>query len=195
MARMATPLSGTIRMTLAALGLALMGPTFGCTPTPPPTAQGLPPENQRAARQSQCGQNVIVCTVSFPTPVINVVALEGQEVFETPDGFRVVGVTGGGSEAVQLVGSDSTAGQGATEIFFSWSFGATDDDPCTLEPGEEFSAEADPQVFMRAGLHYIRLTVTNDLPSLETVEAGECGTFENFRRYDFIEVEIEVIND
>ena len=85
-------------------------------------------------------------------------------------------------------------GQGATQIFFSWSAGAADPDPCSLTPGTEFSTQADPQVFMQAGLHYIRLTVFNDLPPINDLDAGACGTFQNFVRQDFEEFEVEVVD-
>ena len=160
-----------------------------------PNPGGLPPGNKRSAFQSPCAQNVIACTVTFPTAEVSLEALGDQVVTPTDAGFIVQGSDSDGAELVQLIGSDSTAGEGAAEIFFSWSSGAVDDDPCSLEPGEEFSTEAEPQVLLQAGFHYIRLTVTNDLAELESIDSGECGTFENFRRYDFVEVEIEVIDD
>ena len=155
---------------------------------------GLPPETQRAAFQSQCAQNVITCTVSFPEAVVRVEATGNQQATETAAGFRVRGYDGDGVEIVQLIGSDSNRGQGASEIFYSWSVGASDGDPCTLVPGEPFSTEANPQVLLQARLHYVRLTVTNDLPPLDTIDSPECGTFENFRKQDFQEVEIEVVD-
>ena len=158
------------------------------------TAQGLAPEGQRAAFQSQCAQNVITCTVSFPVAVIGTGFLPGQVVTTTPAGLRIDGQDGDGVELVQLVGSGSTAGQGATQIFYSWSAGAIDPDPCTLTAGAEFSTQADPQVLLQAGFHYIRLTVRNDLPPIDSLDAGACGTFTNYPRQDFEEFEIEVVD-
>lgn len=183
-------------LSLLAIGFALT--VAGCTgsgPGPQPGPGGLPGENRRQAFQSRCAQNVIACTVSFPAAEISVTATGDQAVDVIATGFRVEGSDGDGAELVQLDGSGSARGQGATELFFSWSSAAGDDDPCTLTPGDEFSTAAEPQVLLQEGFHYIRLTVSNDLPSLDTLDAGECGTFENFARSDFIEIEIEVIDD
>ena len=156
--------------------------------------QGLPPENQRSAFQSQCAQNVITCTTTFPVPVIGTGFLPGQVVTTTATGFRVQGADGDGSELVQLIGSGSAAGQGATQVFFSWSAGAGDPNPCTLAPGMEFSTEADPQIRLQAGFHYIRLTVGNDLLPIDSLDSDGCGTFENYVRRDFEEIEVEIVD-
>ena len=153
---------------------------------------GLPPENARVATQSQCAQNVITCTVTFPKARIQVIAGPGQVVTPTAKGFTVQGSNGNGSETVNLLGSTSTAGQGATQIFYSWSQGASDSNPLTLNPGTQFSTQPNPSVLMKKGLHYVRLTVTNDIFRDEiTAPTGEV-ILRNVFQSDFVEVEIDV---
>lgn len=161
-------------------------------PNPQPEEKGLPAEQARVAFASQCALNVIQCTVAFPEAVIDLAGSPGQVVSKTPEGWIVQGTDGDGVEEIRLVGVLSTAGQGATELFYSWSKGATDTDPKTLRPGTEFSREIYPVVELREGFHYIRLTVTNDIlvPSLESPTLGTIA--ENVYLYDFQEVEIEI---
>lgn len=162
----------------------------GC-PAPNPDA-GLVPEAPRAAFASQCALNVIECTTAFPVAVIEVEPGADQIVTETANGFLVQGYSGVGSEFVRLVGSNSEPGQGATEIFHSWSHAADDDDPRTLSEGEVFSTEADPVQEMQVGFHYIRLTVRNDIVVDQLVSPEFGVLYENTPLFDFVEVEIEV---
>lgn len=156
--------------------------------------EGLPADTTRLALQSQCGQAVIECTSSWPIPIIVVQARDGQTVTRTQTGFLVQGTDGNGQESVQLIGSNSTATGNDVEaqILFSWSAAATDQDPCTLEPGAEFSTEADPLVLLQAGFHYVRLTVENDIIQETLILDGCDATVENVPSSDFQEVEIEV---
>ncbi len=153
--------------------------------------QGLAPEAKRVAFQSQCAQNVIECTSSWPTAVVDVPALAGQTVTETAAGFVIEGAIHGAA-TVQLVGSNSDPGAGAQAIFYSWSNGATDDDPATLAPGTEFSMEADPLVTLRTGFHYIRLTVENDIVREQVVSPDFGVIAEEVPSFDFVEVEVDV---
>ncbi|MCP4251502.1 MAG: hypothetical protein GY778_31075 [bacterium] len=153
---------------------------------------GLPAEDQRTVFLSQCAQSVIECTSSWPTAVGEVVGGDGQTVTETANGYLVEGDDGSGLELIQLQGSDSIIGNGATEIFYSWSIGAEDADPLTMEAGNEFSTEPDPAVFLQEGFHYVRLTVFNNIIR-DRVESEELGLIaENVRSFDFVEFEIEV---
>ena len=160
----------------------------GCTNNAVPAIQA---DNARVAFQSQCAQNVITCTSSFPTAVISVQARHGQQVERT--GNRItVWQSGHGAVWVQLRGRDSDAGSVSTAVDFSWSARATDDDPCSMAAGDVFSTLADPLVLLEPGFHYIRLTVSNDV-ILSRVESDECGLIgENVPAFDFLEVEIEV---
>ena len=164
----------------------------GCPAQQAPTV--LPAESARVAFQSPCAQNVIECTSSWPVAVASVAARHGQTVTETDTGFLVRQPYATGSVSVSLVGDQSTAGQGATQLNHTWSYGAIEDDPCTLTPGQTFASEANPSVELEPGFHYIRLTVENDIirPS---VESPTCGVFgENIPSFDFVELEIEVRN-
>ncbi|MCH7813210.1 MAG: hypothetical protein IID40_04225 [Planctomycetes bacterium] len=153
---------------------------------------GLPPEEQRVVFLSQCAQSVIECTSSWPTAVAEVVGGHGQTVTATENGYLVEGDDGSGSERIQLRGSDSIAGNGATEIFYSWSVGADDPDPRTMEAGNEISTEPDPDVLLQTGFHYLRLTVFNDIIR-DRVESEELGLIaENVPSFHFVEFEIEV---
>jgi hypothetical protein len=168
----------------------------GCTPPVTDDGNGdtgLPAESQRAAFQSQCAQNVIFCTTSWPTAIARVVAGEGQTATETETGFRIEGTGDDGTEPVNLVGDESVLGNGATELTYSWSAGATDENPLTLEPGEAFSTEANPVQNMQVGFHYIRLHVVNDVVQTQ-VESEEFGVlFEEVNSFDFVEIEIEIV--
>ena len=93
---------------------------------------------------------------------------------------------------MKVIQALSTLGNGATQISYSWSTGATDDDPCTLTAGTEFSDAADPQVLLEEGFHYIRLTVENDVIQATLVLEGCDTTVENVPASDFVEVEVEV---
>lgn len=186
---------GGAAVAAAALGL-LAGQ--GCPPAAP---QGLPADNQRATFASQCALNVITCTTSWPEAVakvangegIGVEPLDGQTVTATDAGFLVEGSDGNGVEPVQLIGSDSVVGDTASGLSYSWSSGATDNNPCELNHGDEFSTESDPQVSLLEGFHYIRLFVQNDIVR-DNVEAQGCeeDAFTNVRSFDWVEIEIEV---
>jgi len=156
----------------------------------PPSS--LPTEDKRVAIQSQCAQNVLECTNSWPRGVIDIVAASGQAVTETADGFLLEGTDGDEVEIVQLIGNGSEMGEGASLILYSWSYGATDEDPRTLLPGVEFSTQVDPAVMMKAGFHYIRLAVANDI-ICEFVQSPQFGVLaEDVPASDFLEIQIEV---
>jgi len=179
------------RLALGWAGCFLLFAT-ACQDNPP--ANAVATETRRVAIQSQCAQIVIECTSSWPTPVATIEAATGQTVTATDNGFIVEDPAIFGAVSVQLLGADSEPGDGANEIFFSWSHSAADDDPCTLSAGTEFSTEADAQVLLAVGVHYIRLTVRNDIVR-ELVESEFCGVVaENVQSFDFIELEIEVRN-
>jgi hypothetical protein len=183
------PGAGLLMVTAAASMLA------GCTvpPTTPPT-NAIPAGTARVAIQSQCAQNVITCTSSWPTATMRVEANEGSTVTMTASGFLVAGDTPTGPEglAVNFIGTDSDAGNGAATITYSWSYGASDEDPCSLAPGIEFSTEANPTATLAPGFHYIRLTVRNDIVR-DRVESDTCGLVgENVASFDFVELEVEV---
>lgn len=141
---------------------------------------------------SQCAQAVIFCTTRFPTAVINVTAGLGQTVTPTAEGFIVEGGGGDQLETIQLVGSSSSAGQTATVLNFNWSVEATDVNRQTLAPGATFSTAQDPLVVMQTGLHYVRLTLTNDviIDELISVEFGVLAI--DVPASDFKEVVIDV---
>ncbi len=155
---------------------------------------------------SQCAQFAGLCTSSFPEAVITITASEGQTVTPTDDplGFIVEGAAegiaegtdGDGAESVQLRGSESELGNTAGTLQFSWSSGATDEDPCVRAPGEEFSTAADPMVNLQAGRHLIRLTVRNDLvldPStLPQQVIDECGDLGQDFKFSVLEILVEV---
>ncbi len=148
--------------------------------------------SQGVALQSQCGQAIIECTSSWPTPLIVVQARNGQIVTSTATGFIVQGSDANARELVQFIGGNTTLGAGATEVSYRWSSGAVDVDPCTLAPGEELSTDADPQLLLAEGFHYIRLTVENDIVEASLVLDG-CGTtLEDVPNSDFLEIEVEV---
>jgi len=172
------------------LALVALLPLAGC----PVRTSGnvIPPDSARVAFQSPCAQNVIECTSSWPVAIAGVRAGHGQTVTETETGYIVRRPHASGSVPVWLVGEESTAGEGATRLSYSWSSGAAQDDPCTLTPGDEFATVANPTVNLAPGFHYIRLTVENDI--IRAVVASEaCGVFgENIPSFDFVELEIEV---
>lgn len=181
------------RTTVAAMGFPMLAIVCGCVVQPGGNGDGvLRAEQQRTAFQSQCAQNVITCTRRFPTAVVTVQARSGQTVSATDSGFLIADSHATGSVRVQLVGSGSLPGEEATLLTYRWSSGATDDDPCTMTPGEEFSTQADPQVLLERGFHYIRLFVENDVmfPRIESAMCGVLG--ENIPGFHFVEVEIEV---
>lgn len=184
---MSTP-EATQVISIAAL-IGMFALTSGCQVQP---GAGIPAEQQRVAFQSQCAQNVITCTQRFPTAVIDIQQRFGQSVTETAAGFLVMDATALGNVPVQLKGSGSQFGTEATMLNYSWSFGAVDDDPCTMSPGEEFSTQSDALVFLEPGFHYIRLFVENDV-IFPIIESDECGVIgENIAGFHFEEVEIEV---
>jgi len=161
--------------------------------TPPGSEEDpLPPEGKRFAFQSPCGQLITACPPVFPGPAIQIVPMEGQQVTPTDDGgFIIEGVGEEGIQAIQLVGIDTTEGNVANFVNYEWSFGATDDDPCSLHPGTPFSAEENPLVHMEPGLHYIRLTVVNDTEVASVVSAG-CDELGPALAADFLEIQIEI---
>lgn len=167
---------------------------------PPPVAQAIPADN--AARQafaSQCAQNVINCTSSFPVAILDVAAGQGQIVTRTNVGFMIQGSDSDGVELVRFLGAgsliaESMVGNNASMIFYDWTYAATDDDPCTLTPGPSFSNEANPQALLQVGVHYIRLHVSNDLAyGQESLLLEECGQIgQDIPKSDFEEVTIEI---
>ncbi len=170
---------------------AMMGGFFvGCAPVQVDNA--IPAGQARVAFQSQCAQNVIECTSSWPTAMASIASTPGSTVTETDTGFLVEADAGWGGLEVRFLGSNSEAGAGASSLSFSWSVGATDSDPCLLTPGMEFSTEADPTAVLAPGLHYVRLTVENDIIREEVV-SDACGVIGmNIASFDFIEFEVEV---
>ncbi len=162
---------------------------------------GLPAETEtRLPFTTQCSEFAGLCTSSFPTPVLSVLAAPGQTVTENPDatGFIVEGVDDDGGEVVLLQGSASAPGNTATALAYSWTSGAADGDPCTRAPGDEFSTEADPEITLQTGVHYIRLTVQNDVPLVGELLPqdliDQCGTLTQQFKFDFVEVVVEVRN-
>lgn len=174
------------------VGVGLLIGGSGCTTGPDNPANVIPAANQRVAFQSQCAQNVVTCTTSFPTAVVSVEATPVQSLTAGSNSFLVVENNGSDVVAVQFHGSDSTPGSTASQISYEWSYGATDNDPCTMEPGTVISMEADPVLELAVGFHYIRLTVQNltiDAP----VESDECGTIsQDTGKTHFVELEVEV---
>lgn len=154
--------------------------------------RGIAAENQRVAFQSQCAQNVITCTVQFPKPKIQVFAGPGQQVTQTAKGFLIQGSGGDGSEIVNLVGSNSGAGNNATALYYAWSTGASDSNPLTLAAGPVFSTEANPSVRLAEGLHYVRLRLQNDIFRDEIQSPTGETILRNTYLFDFVEVEIDV---
>jgi hypothetical protein len=136
-------------------------PTPTPTPTPPPAAPLLPADQPRFAFQSGCAQNVLACESSRPLPVIEIEPGPNQFVTISDDGIVIVGESADEIETVKLIGSGSVPGTGFLQVTYSWSRGATDTDPATLTPGPEFSREAEVEVRMAKGFHYVRLTVHN----------------------------------
>jgi len=165
----------------------------GCA-VEPTTANVLPATSARVAFQSPCAQNAIECTSSWPTAIASVEAREGQTVTTTTAGFLVNAPGSSSSVPVQFVGDDSILGNDATILNYSWTYGASQDDPCFLTPGEEFAITARPIAHLAPGLHYIRLTVENDIVR-DTVESPVCGIFgTDITSFDFIEFEVEIRN-
>ncbi len=142
-------------------------------------------ENKRVALQSGCAQTVLACTTQQPVVFLDVLPGEGQFVTETDTGFVIVGSNPDGSEVLRFRGSRSVAGRSGVGLNYSWSAGATDDNPTTLAPGERFSTKADTTLRLGVGFHYVRLTVRHD-----DVPLGVPST--NDLEMSFVEVEIEV---
>lgn len=167
-----------------------------CPTMPPDQAKPnvLPPEQLRVAFQSQCAQNVIECTGSWPTAVVTIDPLASQTITETATGFILTDPNGGDSVTVQLIGSDSLAGEGAVALTHSWSSSAVIDDPCSLPPGTEFSSEENPTIEMAPGFHYIRLTVSNDIIRDQVPLEGCDNVLMNVASFDFLEIELEIRN-
>jgi hypothetical protein len=166
-------------------------PAGGNNPPPPETDKGLAAEPARIAFASQCALNVITCTRFFPKPSIDVVAGPNQSVTRTPTGFLVIGYDNDDAEDVHLVGSHSGWGEEATQVWYTWSHAAADDDPTTMSDGPVFSTEPDPIQRMANGMHHIRLRMQNDnirdiLTPQQTIFAS------GVQLYDFVEVQIEV---
>ncbi len=165
---------------------------LSCQSTPP-VSDALPAETARVAIQSQCAQNIITCTRSFPTAVIDVGVIHGQTVTATESGFLIEQPGYHGEPfLVRLIGGGSLLGLNAETLTYSWSAAATDSDPCTLTPGAEFSSQANPLVRFEPGLHYIRLTVTND-NILDVLESPQCGVIgQNVPAFHFLEIELDI---
>ena len=177
---------------LACVGLLTLAGLAGMAGCTDPLANPLPAETARVAIQSQCAQNVINCTTSWPTANFTVEAMTGQTVTLTNTGFLVEGTDGNGQETVRLIGSNSTPGDGAEFTLFRWTSGATDTDPQTLFPGTQFSTEADNEVLLATGFHYIRLRVENDIIRDE-VQTEQFGVIaQDVPSFDFVELEVEV---
>lgn len=159
-----------------------------------PTTTGLPAEAARVAFQSPCAQNAIECTTSWPTAVASVAVGAGQTVSVTESGFLIEAPWNWTGVPVQLVGDQSIPGDGATTLSYSWSYGATQDDPCAPMPGTEFATTPNPVAHLEPGLHYIRLSVRNDIIR-DAVESSTCGVIgTNIASFDFVELEVEVRN-
>ncbi len=168
--------------------LLLLPLLAGC----PQMVSSLPAEATRVTIKSQCAQNVIACTSSWPVAMASVIALEGQTVSATADGFMVIGEIEHGEFDVLLSAGDSTVGNDATSLSYFWSTGATDTDPCSLIDGTVFSNEEMPIQRLDVGLHYIRLRVENDIIR-DVVDTDSCGVFgENIPSFDFIEIVVDV---
>jgi len=172
-----------------------------CAAIPVPIIAGCPAQTQgnalaaettRATFQSPCAQHVIDCTTSWPVAIAGVAALLGQSVTKTATGYLVEQLGAPGSVPVYLIGSTSTVGDGATELTYSWSSGATRGDPCRPTPGRQFSTFPNPTVFLAPGFHNIRLTVENNIVQ-DVVESAACGVVgRNIPNFDFVELEVEV---
>ncbi|MHC5109782.1 MAG: hypothetical protein ACYTHJ_07890 [Planctomycetota bacterium] len=179
---------------LRAATLTCLLAAVGCTMTPVvQEPDGVAPQQRRSAFQSLCAQNAVECTSSWPTPIFAPVAGEGQTVAETDEGYRITGPLAQGALTVQLDGSESTAGTDATQINFTWTINATDDDPCELTPGEELSDEETATAVLQPGFHYVRLFVTNNIIRDEVVVEGCEETREDVESFDFLEVELEIV--
>ncbi len=107
-------------------GLAAVLGLAGCVE---PLGPAIPAETARVAIQSQCAQNVINCTTSWPVAMFQVEAGNGQMVTLTDTGYLIEGSDGNGQERVRFVGSNSNPGDGATLTSFRWTSGATDEGP------------------------------------------------------------------
>lgn len=168
-------------------------PSPTATPVPttddPPSATSkplLPTESPRVAFQSACGQAVFACSGAEPVPLIEIIPEATQFVTVADGRIVVTGENEDGVETIRLSGSGSVPGTGATNVTYSWSYGAVDDNPDSFVPGTEFSTEADPVVRMGEGFHYVRLIVRN----------GTDSALENWSptdtQDDFLEMEIEI---
>lgn len=197
---MMTSIQSIGRNLLAALVVITLLSTTGCPLQRVGPYDGMAPSTvQRLPYASQCATFAGLCTSSFPVAVAEVVARDAHQSVtrqEDPLRFIVRGVVHDGGEVVQLRGSDSFAGNTATAVTYNWSINAVDDDPCSMTPGEVFSTEADPTVALQNGVHYVRLTVKNDLPldpnTLPDSVIDQCGTLDQTVKYDYIEFIVEV---
>jgi hypothetical protein len=177
---------------LCIASVVMIGGT-ACVTQPDNPAQAIPASTQRVAFASQCALNVVTCTTSWPTADATIVAADGQTVTEVTTNSFVVEVTGGsGGVPVKFQGIGSDPGNTATDLSFSWSYGATDNDPCTLTPGTEVSTESNPELLLATGFHYIRLTVVNDVIRDEVVLDGCTETLQDVGSFDFVELQVEV---
>lgn len=156
----------------------------------------LSAEAERPPIRSRCAQGAINCTTCWPQfePEMRLLLADGSQTVtgNAADGYVLQGSNGNGVEVLHLRGRESRPGNNSDTLLFSWSSGANDTDIETLEPGPEFSTDADPNVQVEAGFHYIRLTIRTDVvcdPSEnepfdpETMQGGA---------YDFVEFQVEV---
>jgi len=181
------------RGALLSAGGVVMIVCTACVTQPTEQAQGLPASTQRVAFASQCALNVIECTTSWPTAIASVEAEDGQTVTEVDTNSFRVRVTGGsGAVPVQFRGIASIPGNTATQLSYSWSYGASDSDPCTLTAGTVASTESDPELLLDPGFHYIRLTVTNDVHRDEVPLDGCPDSLTDVDSFDFVELQVEV---
>jgi hypothetical protein len=163
------------------------------------TDTGSPPTTQaRLPYNSQCSEFAGLCTSSFPTAVIDILAGQGQTVTETndPAGFTVVDADSDGVAMVAFVGNMSELGNTATQLTYEWSTDATDEDPCSRASGTVLSIDADPILLLQTGRHLIRLTVTNDVPLLteqlpESI-VEQCESFDQAFKFETIEIVVDV---
>lgn len=179
------------------LGCAIVAAaTLSCTPLQDMNDEpsGFEPQQRRSAFQSLCALSAVECTTSWPTADIAILVGEGQAVGGNADiRFTVTGTPEDGAIPVTFDGSGSMAGVGAMDLSFEWSLNAADEEMCTLEPGEIIGTTEMVEILLQPGFHYVRLYVENDIIREEVPVAG-CETLEDVPSFDFLEVEVEVVD-